>query len=178
MHKVNELSHDFLQSWISAWTDYILFPKEDSQPIYEMAQECARIARVDLDEETGFIRVLAALGSIARYCSQSKEWRDKNLFKINQCLQTIMQEMMADKKTRTEAINAQTEAGRVFEHGKTERGKAEKEMKEETIRLKQEHEKNWTAEEEASYQAYMRKIELGRVISIDLAKEKHINKAL
>jgi len=178
MHKVTELSHDFLQSWKSGWPEYVCFPEKDSPLILTIAQECAKVIGVELDEEPGFKRVLIALKRIAQWCGDDKDWRKCNMYQINQAIQTIMQNMIAGKKSEEEALFERTAAQRVFEQSRTERGKAEKAMEEEKQRLQKEHEKNWTAEEEASYQAYMRKIELGRVISIDIAKEKHINKAL
>ncbi len=178
MHKCNNISHDFLKSWMSGWPDYTLMIERDSEPVLEIAQQCARRLQVDLDEGTGFNRVLMAIRKIAEWCGKDKDWRSENLYSINQAIQTIMQKMIAGKKSQEEADYEQRSAQRAYELSKTERGKAEKAMEEENKRLKEEYDTNWSEDDQKGYEAYMRRITPGRVISIDLAQEKHINKAL
>lgn len=178
MHKVTELSHDFLLYWKSAWPNYSLMPEKDSKPILELAEACAKRIGVELDEEPGYKRVAEAIKRIATWCSNDKKWRKETMFTINQAIQTIMQEMIAGKKSEEEALYEQRAAQRAFEHSQTERGKIEKEMAKATEASKEWHEKNWTAEDQNNYEKYLRRITPGRVISIEIDQDKSINKAL
>ncbi len=178
MHKVNDLSQDFIQSWKKGWPEYIHMPEQDNRPIYEIAEKCAWIAQVSLEEEPGYRRVVKAIEVIATYCRSSKIWRSNNLHQINKALQSIVLEIQANNKARKEAEYELSGADRVYKSDQAERERIEHEMEECSKKCKEEYDKNWTEEDEIGYQAYMRRITPGRVIAFDLAKEKHINKAL
>lgn len=176
MHKVNEISQDLIRSWKKGWNDYVVLPGRDEKPILDLARECAKILKVDLDEQKGFLRVMEALEKIGKFCGSDKNWWDKNLFTINQCLSTIMQEMQAKKKSQKAAEYDLTAADRLYGQQKTERRRAEEEMRKESDRLKIEHEANWTDEDEAGYQKYMKSLQPGRVIPIGIMQDPEISK--
>lgn len=178
MHKNNELLQDLLQSWKKGWNNYIDFPSRDYKPIEELAKAVAFKLNVDIDTDLGYKRVLMAIPHIAAYCSRSRDWRDKNLYTINQAIQTIMQEMVAEKLAEAEVRHEKLAAEREYERSKSQRSKLEQDMWEASQKMKKEYEENWTPEDQAGYEKYMRSLQPGKVISIDLIESKRIQKAL
>lgn len=177
MHKCSESYPDLIKSWKEGWKDYIHIPSADSRPIAELAKTCAMILRVDLDVQPGYIRVMAALKNIAAHCSNHPDWRDKNLYSINQAISTIMQQMTAAKKLQKEVEHDRSGADRIYLHQKSQREKAEDDMRRERERLRKEFEQNWTEEQEREYQAYMKSITPSKVISMTPADDQAIKKA-
>lgn len=178
MHKSNKFSHDFIQSWKKNWPTHILLAERNETIIMEIAEKCARVAKVDMDEESGYYKIMAAIGSIAAFCERSKNWRDKNMYQINQALESVLIEMIAEKKARQEAQYEQTAADRSNRFAQQERAQVEKDMEKGRLKAKHWYENEMTAEEKADYEAWKKKVEMGRIIYMELAKQKSVNKAL
>lgn len=178
MYEVNKLSQDFIKSWKKGWPEYVHMPEQDNRPIIEIAEKCARVAKVDLDTVEGFNRILRALEVIAEFCKNDKDWRPTNLYQINQALQTVLQKMNAEKARQREAEIEHSAADRIYNDQKRARELAEREMEESRKKAKKWHDENWNDELEQKYQQWQKSLTPGRVITMDLAKEKNISKAL
>lgn len=177
MHKSNDFLQDLLQSWKKGWPEFVLFPNNDERPITSIAGNCARVAKVSIHDEPGRQRVLTGITAIAKYCRTSKDWRASNLYTIDQCLQTIILEMLAEKRTREEAIDDYNVAERVYMKSKADRTQREKEMEESRLKSLKWAQEQCTEEDERIYEAWKKRMTPGRIIPIDFLQDKDINKA-
>lgn len=178
MHEVNKLSQDLMKSWKKGWPEYIHMPAQDNEPIIAIARECAKLARVDLDEEEGFLRVINGIQKIAEFCRSTKRWRSDNLYQINQAIQSVLQQMMGKRWDQEEEEYEKSLADRVYNESRARREKHEEEMRISSEASKKWVEENCTEEDDAKYQAWMKSIQPGRVISIDQGRDQDLNKAL
>jgi len=178
MNKINGFYQEFANSWKKGWPDYFYRPEVDNKDLYEIAQACAIVAKVDLDVEEGFTRILRALELIAKHCRSSDTWKKKNMFTIKQCLTTIVHELKAAQEEQRKAATEGNEYTRLYQIHKQQLTENERIKEEQRRESEKWYRENWTDEQEREYQAYMKSLEGGKVIPLELAKLKSVNKAM
>lgn len=120
------LARDLMYGWCTGWNEYIQNPKDDYPAIISIAEKCAKIAGVSMEEEEGYMRIKSGLARIALFCRESIEWKVKNLFKINQGLQDVLLQMQAYAKAKEAEQAKLKENERIWNEAKAKRIHEEK----------------------------------------------------
>jgi len=128
--KDTEKARDLFQAWAKGWPSYIPDPKSDYPAIIRLAETCAKIAGVDLDEEEGYMRIKNGLANISTYCSQTEKWKFRKLAYIEVAYQTVLIEMNAWRKANEKAKNAMEQAYNYSEEQKR-KNREDKRLREE-----------------------------------------------
>lgn len=147
------LQKDLLEAWKKGWNSYVGGFTSDGSAIVEIFTQLGLIAKVNLDEEEGYMRIKNAIALVAKHCSSHRDFSTKNISYIQKALQTILLEMSANKKIQLKYDQKQQRINEKKEH--------EKLMSESERQAKEWVEKNWTPELEESYQRDMKIIREG-----------------
>lgn len=155
MDKSNEsLAKDLMYGWIKGWPNYIQNPKADYPAIIRIAEKCAKISGVSLDEEEGYMRIKNGLATIAAHCKSQIKWTTFNIFNIDIRLQDILLEMQAFSKAKEADKEKLRQAGKEYNEAIQKRKAAEKEMRDESKRILIEQIADWDIVWQYSYEVW------------------------
>ncbi len=119
---------DMLYGWRVGWPEYIPNEKDDFPALYSIANKCAKISQVSLDEEEGYAKIKNGIARIAAFCRDSLKWQVLNLFKIDAALQSILIEMQAYSRAKASEQEKLKANERYFSDQQKKRTEDEREM--------------------------------------------------
>ncbi len=149
-----KFASDMMHGWKVGWPSYIENPSDDYPAITEIAKECARIAWVSLDEEEGYMRIKSGLARISLFCSESINWKTKNLFYISNGLQNVLLQMQAYSKANKAEKEKLYESDQQYNEAKIKRIAEEKKMRADSKKILIELIENWDIINEYDYKVY------------------------
>lgn len=98
--KEKATAKDLMYAWQKGWSSYIPNEKDDHPAILQLAKTCSSIARVDMEEEEGYMRIKQGIANIAAFCSGSLKWRATKLHLIEIKYQEVLLEMNEWRKAK------------------------------------------------------------------------------
>lgn len=166
MYKCNEFSLELIIYWKKGWPDYAHIPGKDEAHIMNMAKDIAAALTKDLSSPSGKEKVMEAITRVGSFCSRHKDWRDKNLYTMNQCIQTILQQMIAAKKAEKEAKDEIMGAEKAYQKAVRDRTDREKLLAESEAKSKKWYEENWNEEKQKEFEEWKKRMAGADVIEM------------
>ncbi len=159
-----------MYGWKKGWPSYIEESKSDYTAIISIAEKCAKIAGVSLDEEEGYMRIKAALATIATYCYQSALYCSLRIFNINIKLEEILTKMQAHNRASKTEKEKLHQADQSYNEAKIKRIAEEKRMRDDSKKILIAQILEWDIIWEYSYKIY-KETKGAMVTGYDKAKE-------